>query len=368
MTIRSLLERARLLLVIALVVTLGACAGIPNEPSGGDRAAVEAPVSPPLASGPSPVAPGRSGTRGGYYLDDGPEDNPPANLADIPDAEPRAEPLRPASNRPYTALGMSFEPLRSVQPFSQRGLASWYGRRFHGAKTSSGEPYNMYSMTAAHPTLPIPSYARVTNLANGKTVVVRVNDRGPFHAGRVIDLSYTAAWKLGYVSRGSTEVMVEAIVPDELDMLIASKTGASSMPPAIVVRATPQAKRSLGADAAPQMATQTGDAPTQTPSAMPISGTDVLPPTEQHSVAVASASATNRIFLQLGAFAHNANAESFREHVRNELKWLKEEIVTMLVGEKYRLHVGPFATAEAARSAGERIARALRVQPFVVAR
>jgi rare lipoprotein A len=152
---------------------------------------------------------------GGYYKDDGPDANPPANLAAIPDAVPRSEPLHKYANRPYEVFGKKYVPLASVQPFSQRGTASWYGKRFHGQKTSSGETYDMYKMTAAHPTLPIPSYARVTHVANGKSVVVRINDRGPFHGGRIIDLSYVAAYKLGYVGAGSAQVQVEALVPGE---------------------------------------------------------------------------------------------------------------------------------------------------------
>ena len=151
--------------------------------------------------------------KGGYYKDDGPHERPPAGLDAIADATPRAEPLHRYANRPYTVFGKDYRPLSSVQPFRQRGMASWYGKRFHGQKTSSGEPYDMYKMTAAHPTLPIPSYVRVTNLANGRSVVVRINDRGPFHAGRVIDLSYVAAHKLGYIAAGAAQVEVEAIVP-----------------------------------------------------------------------------------------------------------------------------------------------------------
>jgi rare lipoprotein A len=150
---------------------------------------------------------------GGYYKDDGPGDQLPPNIAQIADAEPRSEPLHRYANRPYKVFGTEYVPLAQVQPFRQTGVASWYGRRFHGQKTSSGEVYDMYAMTAAHPTLPIPSYARVTNLANGRSVVVRVNDRGPFHASRVIDLSYAAAYRLGYIQAGSARVEVQAIVP-----------------------------------------------------------------------------------------------------------------------------------------------------------
>jgi len=156
---------------------------------------------------------GSAPQRGGYYKDDGPAERPPAHLDRIADAVPRAEPLHRFANRPYKALGKEYVPMTSLQPFRQRGLASWYGKRYHGQKTSSGEIYDMYAMTAAHPTLPIPSYARVTNTRNGKSVVVRVNDRGPFRPPRIIDLSYVAAHKLGFIQTGEVDVEVESIVP-----------------------------------------------------------------------------------------------------------------------------------------------------------
>ena len=151
--------------------------------------------------------------KGGYYKDDGPGANPPSNLDRVTDAKPRAEPLHRAANRPYEVFGKKYVPLASVRPFHQRGVASWYGKRFHGQKTASGETYDMYAMTAAHPILPIPSYARITHLKSGKQVIVRINDRGPFHSGRVIDLSYAAAHRLGLLGSGSGEVEIEAIVP-----------------------------------------------------------------------------------------------------------------------------------------------------------
>ena len=156
---------------------------------------------------------GSTSNPGGYYKDDGPHERPPANLDRVADAVPRSEPLHKFANRPYQALGKQYVPMTSLQPFRQRGLASWYGKRYHGQKTSSGEVYDMYQMTAAHPTLPIPSYARVTSTKNGKSVVVRINDRGPFRSGRVIDLSYVAAHKLGYIQAGEAMVEVESIVP-----------------------------------------------------------------------------------------------------------------------------------------------------------
>lgn len=148
---------------------------------------------------------------GGYYKDDGPGDA--ARVAAVPDAVPRAEPLHRYANRPYEAMGRRYVPLTQVGVFKQRGTASWYGKRYHGNPTSSGEKYDMYRMSAAHPILPIPSYARVTNLANRKSVVVRINDRGPFHASRAIDVSYAAAYKLGFIAQGSAQVEIEQIVP-----------------------------------------------------------------------------------------------------------------------------------------------------------
>lgn len=147
---------------------------------------------------------------------DGADANPPAALDQVPDAEPRVEPIRVGGpNKPYEALGREYVPITQDRSFSERGLASWYGRKFHGRRTSSGELYDMYAMTAAHPTLPIPSYARVRNPANGREVLVRVNDRGPFHSGRIIDLSYTAALKLDLL-RGTAPVEVERITFDEI--------------------------------------------------------------------------------------------------------------------------------------------------------
>ena len=169
------------------------------------------------ASAPS-SAPASGGGGGGFYLDDGPPAVSSADLAAIPDAAPRAEPILAARNRPYSALGQNFSPMTELRPYRRRGLASWYGRRYHGRKTSLGETYDMFKMTAAHPTLPLPSYARVTRVdAPDKTVVVRVNDRGPFLRGRIIDLSYAAAAKLGIVKNGVGAVEVELLLPPFAD-------------------------------------------------------------------------------------------------------------------------------------------------------
>lgn len=131
---------------------------------------------------------------------------------DVLDAVPRADPILSAGNKsPYKVNGVSYEIMQDASVYRERGIASWYGTKFHGHKTSNGEIYDLYRATAAHKTLPIPSYVKVTNLANGRSVVVRVNDRGPFHPDRVIDLSYAAAVKLDYMADGTAEVEVEVV-------------------------------------------------------------------------------------------------------------------------------------------------------------
>lgn len=146
--------------------------------------------------------------------DSGPDE--PVDLSHVPDAEPRQEPRTRAGNKnPYTVLGKTYHLLEDETGYRERGTASWYGRKFHGRHTSNGEVYDMFAMTAAHKTLPIPSYVRVTNLNNGREVVVRVNDRGPFHGQRLIDLSYAAAQRLGFADQGTAPVEVVIVAPEE---------------------------------------------------------------------------------------------------------------------------------------------------------
>ena len=156
---------------------------------------------------------------GGYYLDDGPGDHPPENIDAIPDATPRVEPFNARANLPYIALDNKYTPMTSFYPYKERGIASWYGKRYHGKKTSIGEYYDMYSMTGAHTILPIPCYVRVTNTENGKSVIVRINDRGPFKKDRLIDLSFAAAYKLRLSDKGSGPVEVELIDPRQFNAL-----------------------------------------------------------------------------------------------------------------------------------------------------
>ena len=148
--------------------------------------------------------------KGGYYLDDGPPQTS-IDLTKVKDAVPRSEPLSATGNKPYVVFGKTYVPLKSNKGFRQKATASWYGKKFHGKRTSSGETYDMYKMTAAHTVLPIPSYAQVTNLNNGRSIIVKVNDRGPFKHNRVIDLSYAAALKLDVVRSGTGQVEIIAI-------------------------------------------------------------------------------------------------------------------------------------------------------------
>ena len=172
---------------------------------------------------------------------------PSGDVSAVPEAVPRAEPRSAHGNPPfYDVFGQRYYVLASADDYLERGVASWYGPNFHGGNTSSGEPYDMYGMTAAHKTLPLPTYARVTNLRNGRSVVVRINDRGPFVANRLIDLSYTAAQKLDMLREGTTLVEVRSLTPGVPDNLTRS---AAAPPPALYVQA--------GAFAEPQNAQRT---------------------------------------------------------------------------------------------------------------
>lgn len=299
---RRLAALARLGVPAALAVLAGCAVAPPKSPS----------------SGPAPATPGAPSSK--YYADDGPPLVVPGNLDAIPDAVPRAEPLHRFANRPYVVMGRQYVPATALAPYRERGTASWYGRKFHGQKTSIGEPYDMFAMTAAHPTLPLPSYARVTSTANGRSVVVRINDRGPFLHGRVIDLSYAAAHRLGIAQRGSGEVEVEALLP--ADTFVA----AAPLPPV----------------AAPAPAT-----------------TPVL--------AEAPAGSAPGFVVQLGAFANFANAETFLAHVQNQTAAAGVEPRVRQSAGLWRVIVGPYPTRDDARRTAERIANAfglpVSVQP-----
>lgn len=282
---------------------------------------------------------------GGGYKDDGPGDNPP-DIDAIPNAVPRAEPLHRFANNPYSALGRDYVPRREHKPYAGRGIGSWYGKRYHGQKTSSGEIYDMYAMTAAHPILPIPSYARVSNPANGRSVVVRINDRGPFHAGREIDLSWTAAAKLGYVGQGSAVVDVESVLPGQTLAVAAPRSGE----PGTQGAPTP-------APAAPPPARAAAD---DDPIAR-IADADPEPPLPQVQDARGH-------FLQLGAFGNRDNAESLRARLARELGDLAGKLVVHPAGKIFRVQLGPWPDAAAAQLASARLRDTLGMNPVVVQR
>jgi len=285
---------------------------------------------------------------GGYYKDDGPGERPPANLDQIADAEPKAEPLHRYANRPYQVFGKEYVPLAFVQPYRQRGTASWYGKKFHGQRTASGEPYDMYAMTAAHPTLPIPSYARVTRVATGRSVIVRINDRGPFHQGRMIDLSYAAALKLGFAHLGSAEVELESIEPGQA--VTPTQQAATTIPPA-------------AATTAPDAATTAPDAAPTPPVA-----TTTPPVATTIGQALAAPEQAAAVYVQVGAFSSRANAENLRSRVEGEFGWLKDTVQVLAIGNLWRLHVGPYRTQDDARSVAERIESQLSIKPLLVVR
>ncbi len=270
---------------------------------------------------PEPPPPAKPPTSAKYYKDDGPGDNAPASFDAVPDAVPRAEPLHRFANRPYTVFGREYVPATGLRPYKERGIASWYGRKFHGEKTSMGEIYDMYGMTAAHPTLPLPSYARVTNVATGASVVVRVNDRGPFLHNRVIDLSFAAASKLGIAQKGSGEVEVEAIIPKE----------------AVLVAATPLPPVA----GAPATVSAAGAPPAEAAAAVPV------------------ASADGGFVVQLGAFANYANAQSFVAHLANQIAPVGVEPKVRQVNGLFRVFVGPYAARDDARRTADRLRDAL---------
>jgi rare lipoprotein A len=272
------------------------------------------PMPAPPDTATKPAEPSAS-KRGGYYLDDGPGDNPPANIDAIPDAVPRAEPLLDRANRPYMALGEKYTPMTRFTPYRAQGVASWYGRRYHNNKTSSGEVYDMYSMTAAHPTLPIPSYVRVTNPENGRSVVVRVNDRGPFKKERLIDLSYAAAYKLRLTEKGSGMVVVEAIN----NSAFADSVQAAEASPVSVAQNPSEAARSAPA-----------------------------------------------LFVQVGAFRQRENADELRVRVQQQPAAQNVAVENWYTGDLYRVRLGPFASRADAERTAESLERALGISTYLI--
>ena len=276
----------------------------------------------PKKTEPAKPAPSATTSKpGAYYLDDGPGENPPVSLDAIADAIPRVEPLHRGANRTYTVFGKTYVPNVSNEPFRQQGVASWYGRKFHGQKTSMGEIYDMYAMTAAHPTLPLPCFVRVTNPANGKSVVVRVNDRGPFLSDRIIDLSYTAAAKLDYARRGSAMVIVERVFPGRL-----ADTTATLTTPAVAAISAPVAPAVVSSPVIPEA---TG------------------------------------LYVQLGAFGGKENAEIFRQRMTHELDWNREPIKLSRKDNLYRVRMGPYKTRDEADAVAAQVRSSHDFSPII---
>ncbi len=282
---------------------------------------------------------------GGYYKDDGPGDNPPADLAGIPDAVPKPEPFHRGTSKPYTALGRDYVPLTEARGYKATGLASWYGRRYHGKATAIGEPYDMYAMSAAHPTLPIPSYVRVTNPGNGRSVVVRVNDRGPFHPDRLIDLSYTAAWKLD-ILRGVTPVEVEFIDP-----------AAFQQP---VVATTPLPATGGGETAKAQVLALPTPLPESAPATVP--PPPIVAPAQSTPATVPSA------YLQIGAFANAESAEKLIRQVKERLGSSLPGVHRFDANGLVKVQVGPYQNHAVAESAAIALELETGVRPHRVIR
>jgi len=332
------------LAVLALTVWLAGCASSP--PSSMD----------PPASGGTVVKedkPAPSTRGGGYYLDDGPGDDAPSNIDQIPDAVPRSEPLSRFANKPYVAMGQEFVPISARKPFKQRGVASWYGRRFHNKKTASGEPYDMYAMTAAHPVLPIPSYAKVTNVANGKSVIVRINDRGPFLHNRIVDLSYAAASKLGFVHKGSALVELEAITDDQVPVAAAKEADAS---PTRSTSTAPVANDAVS-NAPPLVA-----GPVITAGAQPARA---APAPQNDRIVQPNAEALH--YVQVGAFSAAANAEGLKSKLARDLGARLDRTIEVVSQQGlYRVRIGPYATPQEAHAFSDELGRISGMTSYVV--
>lgn len=387
--------------IAALLLT--ACGSTPTHRDTPIDRAERPKASARVSKAPSPSSPGspRTSRGGGYYLDDGPGDSPPADLETIPDAIPQWEPLHRGTMKPYVVLGQTFTPMTELQPYKARGVASWYGRRYHGKQTSNGELYDMYGMTAAHPVLPIPSYVKVTNVVNGRSVVVRVNDRGPFLENRLIDLSYTAAHRIGVLAGGSAIVEVEAILPDASGPRSTLFAGAPASRPryaAARAAATPQAAAPASVSPAPaappisapilsgsELAAQSDPIiaiaaaarePLPPAKALSEAPAEISPPPAaapriEPALVAASRPATAEaggVYLQLGAFGSRENAESYLARAKAQVDWMAQSLHLFPRDGMYRVHAGPFASSSEARAAAERVASALGTKPVVVTR
>jgi len=342
-------------------------------------------TTPPAPTGPGNVTrlpPGNAER-------DGPEARPPPNLEAVPDAVPQIEPIRIGGpNKPYEIAGHTYVPFTDDRALTETGLASWYGKKFHGHRTASGEAYNMYAMTAAHKTLPIPSYARVRNPANGKEVIVRVNDRGPFAPGRVIDLSYTAALKLG-VLNGVTTVEISRITADDIRTGAALRQPApDAAPTAVAAGSNPAAKAvpGTGGDLIAAAASASASAGVDLGAAAARDNTPAAPGTVTTTVETVSTSVTASTpppersdehmraettagagwWIQLGAFRQRDGALSFQARLMESQPWLAPLLAVFTERGLNKLQAGPYPSRSEASSAAEHVRSALQLVPTIV--
>ena len=293
-------------------------------------------LNSPIA-GSAPIKNDNAGAKpgaGAYYLDDGPGDNAPANLDSVPSATLKVEQPLPRANKPYVALGQPYTPMTAYQPYKKQGVASWYGKRYHGKKTSTGEIYDMYGMTAAHTVLPIPSYAKVTNPANGRSVIVRINDRGPFKRDRLIDLSYVAAYQLRLVNHGSGLVDVEAI-----DTSVA--TMQTALPSASRKRAGMSESEGVLMQAVPNEAATSPSAKLDEPIAP-------------------------GIYLQLGAFKNEAKSQSLQKKIQDSGLVENAAAAKVYNNGLYRVRLGPYASRVEAENMAAKIRQQLNMTAVII--
>lgn len=290
---------------------------------------------------------------GGYYKDDGPGSNIPADIDSIPDAIPRIETHAPANFRPYEVFGERYIPVRENQAYREVGVASWYGRKFHGQKTANGETYDMYAMTAAHPTLPIPSYARIISANTGKSVIVRINDRGPFHSSRIIDLSYVAAAKLGLIGPGSGQVIVEAITNDDIRSGRIPRTAAvPGAPTTTVAMAIPDAR-----PMAPMMPIP--PAPARTTPAQAAA--------QPHTQNALFTPGSGGLFLQFGAFSSSYNAQALAQRINQQSGGMAGSATVHNLDNLYKVRIGPFESRTEAANAAFSLHEATGLTPSIAA-
>ena len=298
---------------------------------------------------------------GGLYAPHIPDSAPDAilDIDAIPEPEVKAEPRSRVGNRSYAVLGTRYQVRDSAEGYVEEGMASYYGKKFHGRLTSNQEVYDMYAFSAAHKSLPLPSYVRVTNLSNGKSVVVRVNDRGPFHAGRVIDLSYAAATKLGFTNPGTARVEVQALTPDEgRGTTRRTRSARIESPRAPQTAAEPSgsmiADTSVSADeferwmqsqgirfaAGTPGGVKPGDTkPSDTRPAVPPIATPLL-------VEPVVSGQQDAVLLQLGSFSARDNAERARDTLQaGGVEALRIDEATVNGQPVWRLRIGPVASS-----------------------